>query len=413
MLNFVPNIVVMDYLTTLNKLTPEIESKAKKYLESGYQRELTYKHDDGSYSAFGKSDKSGSTWLTAFVAKSFSQAAKYILVDEEIITQALDFLVNIQLQDGSFPEVGHVSHKAMQGGTSEGIALTAYTLITFLENQNLAGKYEKPIEKALDFIVRRSESITDDYSLAVLSFALHLSDRDEAKIVLKKLDLSSIKGNGMMHWKAESLTVINQNSWEIQPDSLDIELTSYALLSYIKAGRDEESLAIMKWLISKRNSNGGFVSTQDTVVGLQALSNLAKKIIVTKNDITMKLKDDQGKETEIVLNELNALILQKFQLSSNVQKIEVKAKGRGFSILQISYKYNINDAVSSPRFLLDPKVVTSDKNSMVLSVCVNFLPDKSVDKSNMAVMEVEFPSGFAFDTDSLPALQTTTKVKVS
>ena len=28
----------------------------------GYQRELTYKHDDGSYSAFGKSDESGHTW---------------------------------------------------------------------------------------------------------------------------------------------------------------------------------------------------------------------------------------------------------------------------------------------------------------------------------------------------------------
>lgn len=28
----------------------------------GYQRELTYKHDDGSYSAFGKSDESGNTW---------------------------------------------------------------------------------------------------------------------------------------------------------------------------------------------------------------------------------------------------------------------------------------------------------------------------------------------------------------
>lgn len=28
----------------------------------GYQRELTYKHDDGSYSAFGKRDESGNTW---------------------------------------------------------------------------------------------------------------------------------------------------------------------------------------------------------------------------------------------------------------------------------------------------------------------------------------------------------------
>ena len=29
----------------------------------GYQRELTYQHDDGSFSAFGNSDPSGSMWL--------------------------------------------------------------------------------------------------------------------------------------------------------------------------------------------------------------------------------------------------------------------------------------------------------------------------------------------------------------
>ena len=37
--------------------------KAVTNLEVGYQRQLNFKHDDGSFSAFGKKDKSGSTWL--------------------------------------------------------------------------------------------------------------------------------------------------------------------------------------------------------------------------------------------------------------------------------------------------------------------------------------------------------------
>ncbi|KAG5667284.1 hypothetical protein PVAND_015270 [Polypedilum vanderplanki] len=149
MLNFVPNIVVLEYLTNLKKLTPEVEEKCKKYMEVGYQKELTYMHDDGSYSAFGKSDKSGSTWLTAFVARSFNQAAKYIHVDEEKVSKALDFLASVQVENGSFPEIGHVSHKDMQGGSSKGIALTAYTLITFLENKDANEKYKTTIDKAL------------------------------------------------------------------------------------------------------------------------------------------------------------------------------------------------------------------------------------------------------------------------
>ena len=39
--------------------------------------ELRYQRSDGSYSAFGDRDKSGSTWLTAFVLKSYAQARPY------------------------------------------------------------------------------------------------------------------------------------------------------------------------------------------------------------------------------------------------------------------------------------------------------------------------------------------------
>jgi hypothetical protein len=34
-------------------------------MEKGYQQELTYRHSDGSFSAFGSNDDSGSTWFVA------------------------------------------------------------------------------------------------------------------------------------------------------------------------------------------------------------------------------------------------------------------------------------------------------------------------------------------------------------
>lgn len=135
MLNFVPNIVIWKYLNTVGQLKPDIERKIKTYTEQGYQRQLTYRHADGSFSAFGKSDKTGSTWLTAFVAKSFQQAASFIDVDEKIVNEALKWLSNQQNNDGGFSEVGTVSHKAMQGGSNKGVALTAYVLTAFLENE--------------------------------------------------------------------------------------------------------------------------------------------------------------------------------------------------------------------------------------------------------------------------------------
>lgn len=130
MVNFVPNILVLHYLEAISKKMPAISEKAKKYLDIGYQRELTYKHDDGSYSAFGKSDNSGSTWLTAYVMRSFHQAAKYADIDPKVIMEGLDFLASKQAQNGSFPEYGKLFDSAHQNE----LGLTAFVLLAFLEN---------------------------------------------------------------------------------------------------------------------------------------------------------------------------------------------------------------------------------------------------------------------------------------
>ena len=80
----------------------------------GYQRELKYRHPDGSFSAFGTSDGSGSTWLTAFVVKSFGQARQYIEIDTDDFGMSMDWLKAKQLENGCFQSVGKVLHKAMK-----------------------------------------------------------------------------------------------------------------------------------------------------------------------------------------------------------------------------------------------------------------------------------------------------------
>ncbi|CAG9810736.1 unnamed protein product [Chironomus riparius] len=411
MLNFVPNIVVLDYLTNLKKLNPQIEEKAKKYMEVGYQKELTYKHDDGSYSAFGKSDKSGSTWLTAFVAKSFNQAAKYINIDEAVIENALDFLSAVQTENGSFPEVGHVSHQAMQGGSSKGIALTAYTLITFLEAKDHNEKYKEVINKALDYVIENLDQLNDTYSLAIANYALQLNKHEQKDMLLAKLNAKAENKDGMKYWKKDEVEE-DTKPWYYRPNSVNVEMSAYALQAFILADKDNEAVPIMKWLVTQRNENGGFQSTQDTVVGLQALSKLATKIHVADSDLQIVVKPDHASGATINVNSANSLILQKHELPSSARHFEVTATGKGFSILQISYKYNLDNSGKFPRFVLNPKVDdSSNKEYLDLHVCTNFVPDSQTQRSNMAVMEVSLPSGFTFDNDQMEALMLTENVK--
>ena len=115
MINFAPNIYILDYLHGTRQLKPESEKASLNFLVRGYQRQLTYKRQDGSYAAFGERDQSGSMWLTAFVLSSFSRASRYIFVDDTELHSASEWIVRRQAPDGSFPLIGRVYNQDIQG----------------------------------------------------------------------------------------------------------------------------------------------------------------------------------------------------------------------------------------------------------------------------------------------------------
>ena len=72
----------------------------------------------------------------------------------------------------------------------------------------------------------------------------------------------------MTHWEkpvTQSPATSYDNLWRspvYQAPSVNIELTSYALLTYIRVYGVMNSWPIAKWILAQRNRNGGFSSTQ-------------------------------------------------------------------------------------------------------------------------------------------------------
>lgn len=60
----------------------------------------------------------------------------------------------------------------------------------------------------------------------------------------------------------------------------------------------------------------------------------------------------------------------RLQLPDNVRQVNVTATGRGFALLQLSYRYNLNVTGAWPRFTLDPQPnKNSHKDYLHLTVC--------------------------------------------
>lgn len=409
MLNFVPNIVIIEYLKNTHQLTQAIESKALRYLEKGYQQELTYRRSNGSFSAFGSADPSGSTWLTAFVARSFRQAMPYINIEEKVILEALQWLASNQAPNGSFPEVGQVSHKDMQGGSAKGLALTAYTLLAFLENAKATPLYRNIINKGIDYIVRNLNGLEDPYAIAICAYTLQLAQHPVADIAFNLLESAAEATTDTKWWRRPVGETDKKNPWVNVPNSVNVEMTAYSLLTYLQRGLIDDALPIMRWLVTQQNDQGGFASTQDTVIALTALAKLAEKIVTSDVDVSVVFTYNKGTSTNIKVNKANSMILQKHEIPRKVRQVDINATGSGFAIVQVSYRYNVNVTGAWPLFTLDPQVdKNSDNNHLQLSICSGFVGGN---ESNMAVMEVALPSGFTVDLDSLPSLQISQNVK--
>ena len=117
---------IAKYLEETGQMKPEVMAKAELLMTTGYQRQLTFRRSDGSFSAFGQNDAEGSLFLTAFVLKTFSQAKGVIYVDPQVLSSAQGWIIQHQNADGSFDPVGFVHHKEMMGGLTGKNALTAY-----------------------------------------------------------------------------------------------------------------------------------------------------------------------------------------------------------------------------------------------------------------------------------------------
>uniref|UniRef100_A0A0C9R6R1 TEP1-F n=1 Tax=Fopius arisanus TaxID=64838 RepID=A0A0C9R6R1_9HYME len=404
---FVPNIQAIAYLdaTRRSSTSPELRRRAIRNMEKGYQRELNYRHPDGSYSAFGphSSESGGSMWLTAFVVKSFAQARNYIHIDERDLKLSVKWIVKKQLENGCFPLIGRVFHKDMKGGLQDEnqsfpAALTAYVLVSLLES----GKSLPPsiISNAL-FCLEKGmpdEADGNPYTAALATYALTLLEHPNANASMKSLLSRSTRLHDLMWWEDKGKPSMG----------LSIEMTAYAVLSLIKLGGDANmalALKAVRWMSKQRNAEGGFTSTQDTVLGLEALAKYAAAMSTNYTDLSVLVT--AGDVAKVVrVHEDNRMVLVQVRLPVLPTLVEIFAEGEGCVLVQTNLKYNVARATGSQAFDLvvnTEPVASGDECSMQkISVCVRY--KMADEESNMALLEIGMISGFIPDKGSLHAL---------
>ncbi|XP_061475534.1 complement C4-like [Rhineura floridana] len=356
-----PGVYAMQYLDKTEQwlhLKPESKEKALENLRTGYERILTFRKPDGSHGAW--LNHPSSTWLTAFVVKVLSLSREYQSVDEAKIRKTVQWLLGKQQQDGSFIDPNPVYHREMQGGVGGlhgGVSLTAFVTIALqqalavyggeesdpakqIEKGEQLSQVEQSLARATAFLARSLDNRSlGPYPVAITSYALSLASNDKSAIADSDARLRSLatqdKNNTVMFWEVREQDRLQEEKKadRVPPASaISVEATGYGLLHLLKQNDITTAGKVARWLTEQRNYGGGFKSTQDTVVALEALScywissfneeDNELKVTLTVPGKNVPMIFSFGKSNDPVQEELQ------FALGSNIN-VNVEGKGKG------------------------------------------------------------------------------------
>ncbi|KFU99308.1 Ovostatin, partial [Pterocles gutturalis] len=411
---FTPNIYALDYLNKTGQLTEEIRVRGTGYLSLGYQKQLSYKHRDGSYSSFGTRDREGSVWLTAFVYKSFAQARRYIYIDDNVQSQALIWLASKQKSDGCFESAGSHFNNALKGGEEGEYSLTAYVVAALLEAGHSAA--HPVVQSGMNCLETAfGNGVHNLYNQALFAYVYGLADKEKrCQFFLEKLDETATRDGGSVHWQRENKPPAeNFPFFYSRAPSAEIEMTSYVLLAFLsKAKLTPEDLSyisrIVHWLVKQQNPYGGFSSSQDTVVALQALAQYGYLTFSKKSLNTVKVNFMESHSQTFQVNDNNRFLLQQASLPTIPGNYSVEVNGTGCVYLQTTLRYNIHLPKKVAGFSLSvrPDNVSCTNNFLPkfdLVLSASYTGNRNV--SNMAIIDVKMLSGFVPVRSSLEKLQ--------
>ncbi|CAG0898545.1 unnamed protein product [Darwinula stevensoni] len=301
-----------------------------------------------------------------------------------------------------------------EGEEGSETGLSAYVLISLLESG--AAVDDEVIQSALQCL--RGNQNPSTYTLALTTYAFILAGETElGGIYMDMLLKKATENDGFLFWLA---------SPGEPSDAVDIEITSYGILSLVKLDREGDStraLSAVRWVASKRNSNGGFTSTQvfpvsifpplgrtaisqrlDTVMALQALARYATHVGLGDVDMNIQLSSRDWEHTFHLTDE-NRLVQQMTPVPSVPSEFQISSSGSGCALVQATLRYSVFGEPKKRGMGLIVADTSDDAlkcDKRVIQACVMY--SGPANTSNMALLQVSMVSGFKPEENALQDL---------
>jgi uncharacterized protein YfaS (alpha-2-macroglobulin family) len=398
-----PNLLVLDYMRSTGKITPEIQMKAETLVAHGYQRLLTFEVNGGGFEWFGQAP--ANKILTAYGLLEFTDMSRVRDVDADMLRRTRDWLLKKQESDGRWtPDASYLHAESWSKIQGKDLLVTAYIAWALAES-GLSGA---GLNKAVTYLKANVRGENDPYILGLVANALlavNPTDADGQETLKRLIGLAQHE-DGNLYWKGESTVTYASGI------SASIETTGVAVLALLKSGKHHEELRqSLRWLIRNKDSYGTWHSTQGTIYVLKALlrSQLGAK---QTEPMTVNVVMDDKPVTTLSIDPSKSDLMHQVDLGQNLakaeHKIELSLSGGGPLTYQVAGRYYLPWSMKAP----DVKPLISldvdyDRTELAVNETVTCTVTAKLNAgkaAKMVMLDVGIPPGFTVETDGLVSL---------
>lgn len=397
-----PNILVMDYMKTTGKITPELQMKAEGFINAGYQRLVSYEVPGGGFEWFGKAP--AHRILTAYGLMEFFDMAKVYEVDPAIITRTQKWLAKCQDKDGSYkPSEGGIQEGAVNKFTDDVLRNTAYITWALASTE-----YKGPeIGNGIGYLRNHLDNMKDVYTrvLVVNALATVAPDDKTTLDTLRTLHDMRIEKDDMVYWETKTETPTCGTG-----KAADVEVTALAIQAFLRCGREPGTVSkAITYLVKNKDAFGTWQSTQATIQALRAMLT-AERGAVPKVRATIDVICNDKQTHRLTVDENNSEVLQLVDLQEQTRKgnnsISLTFNGEGGLMYQIVGRYylpyegKVRPSQKEPmtiRVEYDRTKLAANDILGVSATVINNRPGKA----KMVMVDLGLPPGFTLIPDQL------------
>jgi len=182
-----------------------------------------------------------------------------------------------------------------------------------------------------------------------------------------------------------------------------LETVAYAVLSNLGLGNDLDSfLPLVKDLTTKLKPNGGFYSTQDTVIGLSALAGFGKLVFAKPINLNVSVSGALNEEVQVTKD--NQILVQRKQVEHVPGKLKIKTSGSGCGLIQVTLRYNSFTPPGQDKYYINVigQCHGDNCNDRQITGTVRYLPDGK--SAGFSTVTIKMITGIVPDSDGIKKL---------